>query len=155
MTPNIRPLAAADHAGWLPLWRAYQEFYRVDLPAEATAALWSRLLDPAEPVHGALAWDGDAPVGLAHWLTHRSTWSVADFCYLNDLYVRPEVRRGGVGRRLIEHVAAQASAAGCERVYWLTHETNATARALYDRVATRTGFIHYSIRLDKPAARPK
>jgi GNAT superfamily N-acetyltransferase len=141
--PDIRALTPADHAAWLPLWRAYQVFYKVDLPDAATTALWSRLLDPAEPVHGALAWDGDTAVGLAQWLTHRSTWSVADLCYLNDLFVIPNLRGGGVGRRLIEYVYVWAEAAGCARVYWLTHDTNVTARALYDRVATRTGFIHY------------
>ena len=36
---------------------------------------------------------------------------------------------------------------GCSKVYWLTAETNSTARALYDRVATHTGFVHYEIPL--------
>jgi hypothetical protein len=44
---------------------------------------------------------------------------------------------------LIEAVYACADELGAERVYWLTHETNTTARQLYDRVATRTGFIQY------------
>jgi ribosomal protein S18 acetylase RimI-like enzyme len=44
---------------------------------------------------------------------------------------------------LIEAVYARADAAGAARVYWLTHETNATAIALYDRVATRSGFVQY------------
>jgi hypothetical protein len=34
-------------------------------------------------------------------------------------------------------------AAGAARVYWLTHETNQTARRLYDQVATNSGFIVY------------
>ena len=144
---EIRPPAEADHAAWLPLWRGYQVFYQVDLPETATEALWARMLDPAEPVSGALAWDGGTAVGLAHWLTHRSTWSVADVCYLNDLFVAPAARGGGIGGRLIAHVADAARAAGCRQVYWLTHETNATAQALYDRVAVKTGFIHYSHKL--------
>jgi ribosomal protein S18 acetylase RimI-like enzyme len=44
---------------------------------------------------------------------------------------------------LIEHVYAEARKAGCSRVYWLTHETNATAMALYDRIAERSGFVQY------------
>ncbi|MBN3820230.1 GNAT family N-acetyltransferase, partial [Paraburkholderia sp. Se-20369] len=44
---------------------------------------------------------------------------------------------------LIEAVYARAREAGASRVYWLTHETNTTARALYDRVATNAGFIQY------------
>jgi GNAT superfamily N-acetyltransferase len=146
--PQIRGVAAADYAAWLPLWRDYQTFYKVDLPETATRTLWARMLDPAEPVHGALAWDGADAVGLAHWLTHRNTWTVEDICYLNDLFVSPEVRGGGIGRRLIEHVYAAAQAAGCTRVYWLTHETNTTAQALYNRIAVRSGFIHYWHKFD-------
>ncbi len=143
MTVDIRGVTRADHAAWLRLWRSYQVFYGVDLSETVTEVLWSRLLDPGESVHGVLAWSGSMAVGLAHWLTHRSTWSVADLCYLNDLYVTPEARGGGVGRRLIEYVYIWAGDAGCARVYWLTHDTNTTAQALYNRVATRTGFIHY------------
>jgi GNAT superfamily N-acetyltransferase len=140
---RIAALAAADHAAWLPLWRGYQSFYEVDLPDEVTAANWARMLDPAEPVEGALAWDGDRAVGLVHMLYHRSTWSLGDTCYLNDLFVLPEVRLKGVGRGLIDYVQARAAAAGCASVYWHTHETNATAQRLYDGVAQRTGFIQY------------
>ena len=53
------------------------------------------------------------------------------------------VRGGGIGRALIEHVYAQAKAAGAARVHWLTQETNYPGRMLYDRIAERSGFIQY------------
>jgi GNAT superfamily N-acetyltransferase len=96
---------------------------------------------------GALAVADGRAVGLAHWLTHRSTWSIADVCYLNDLFVVPDRRGQGIGRALIEHVAAAAAAAGCSQLYWLTHQTNTTAQRLYDGVAERTGFIHFGRKL--------
>lgn len=86
-------------------------------------------------------------IGLVHWLTHPATWSTASSCYLEDLFVAPGVRGGGVGRALIEHVRAWAERDGAVKVYWLTAESNATARALYDRVATRSGMIHYQVPL--------
>jgi ribosomal protein S18 acetylase RimI-like enzyme len=55
------------------------------------------------------------------------------------------MRGKGIGRSLIEHVREAARAAGCERVYWLTHETNAEAMLLYDRIASRSGFVQYSM----------
>jgi len=58
-----------------------------------------------------------------------------------------DARGTGAGRALIEHARAWAEASGCSKLYWLTHETNTTARALYDRVAKHTGFVHYEIRL--------
>jgi GNAT superfamily N-acetyltransferase len=144
MSPaTVRPLAPADHAAWMPLWRAYQTFYKADIAAEVSRVTWARMLDPAEPVYGALALVADRPAGLVHWLTHRSTWSIAEFCYINDLFVEPGLRGRGIGRALIEHVYAAAAAQGCAQVYWLTHETNATAQRLYDAVANRTGFIHF------------
>ena len=48
-----------------------------------------------------------------------------------------------VGRALIEAVYDRARGAGSARVYWQTHETNATARALYDKVAAHYGFLVY------------
>jgi len=132
-----------DHAAWLALWRGYQAFYGVDIPASTSEVTWQRLLDPAEPVHGAIAWQDGVDVGLVHWVYHRTSWSVGDDCYLQDLFVTPEQRGGGVGRALIEHVYEQAGEAGCASVHWLTHETNHTAQQLYNRIAERSGFIQY------------
>ncbi|HEX3760017.1 MAG TPA: GNAT family N-acetyltransferase [Kofleriaceae bacterium] len=87
-------------------------------------------------------------VGLTHYLFHRSTIMLGPTCYLQDLFTDQAVRGRGVGRALIAAVCDEARAAGSTRVYWQTHETNATARALYDRVAERTGFIVYRIQLD-------
>lgn len=141
---TIRPLGAADAAIWLPLWQAYLTFYEAELPEKVTQATWRRLLDPGESVHGALAIDENGrAVGLVHWLFHRSTWAVEDYCYLNDLFVADSQRGKGVGRALIAHVHADAAARGASEVYWLTHETNRTAQRLYDAVAERAGFIQY------------
>ncbi len=139
---EIRALARGDHAAWLTLWAGYQEFYQADI-APVTETTWQRLLDPAEPMHGALAWHGGDQVGLVHWIMHRSTWSIGDVCYLQDLYVAPDHRKSGIGRRLIEHACDAAIAAGCPEIYWLTHDRNYTAMKLYDRIATRSSFVQY------------
>lgn len=139
----IRPLRAEDQAAWLPLWQGYQRFYKVEIPEATTVLTWQRLLDPAEPVHGALAWAGDRAVGVVHWIFHRSTWIASDSCYLQDLYVDPAQRGRGQGRALIEHVYAEARAAGASRVHWLTHADNAVARQLYDRIAEHAGYLQY------------
>ena len=144
MTIQMRALSPDDYMAWLRLWQGYQSFYKVEIAEAVTAGTWSRMLEASEPVHGALAeLDGKA-IGLVHWLFHRSTWSAADICYLQDLFVAPEIRGQGAGGSLIAHVYEQARAAGTAEVYWLTHETNATAMKLYDRVAKRDGFVQYS-----------
>ncbi|WP_263147199.1 GNAT family N-acetyltransferase, partial [Pseudomonas sp. RIT-PI-AD] len=140
---DIRPLGRDDHAAWLPLWEGYQRFYATAIPPDTSARTWQRFLDPAEPMHAALAWrDGEA-LGLVHFIYHRSCWTTGDYCYLQDLFVAESLRGAGVGRQLIEHVYREAAAAGCSRVHWLTHESNHTAMQLYDRLAERSGFVQY------------
>ena len=145
---TIAPLTAADHDEWIALWRGYLAFYEADLDDATTAATFERLVDAGSGIHGALARDENGTaVGIVHWLTHAATWTTTDYCYLEDLFVSPEVRGGGVGRALIAHVRAWAEQHGSAKVYWLTAESNTTARVLYDRVASRSGMIHYQISL--------
>jgi GNAT superfamily N-acetyltransferase len=152
---SVRPLRRADHAAWLPLWRGYQAFYKVDIAPGVSALTWARLLDPTEPVDGALAWDGPIAVGLVHRIRHRSCWTAGDYCYLQDLFVAPTARGGGIGRKLIERVYAEAAREGCARVHWLTHETNAAAMQLYDRIAERSGFVQYRHSLEPRTNAPQ
>lgn len=144
---TIHPLRTEDRDDWLVLWHGYLEFYESELADEVTDEVLRRLV-AGDGVHGVLARDeAGRAIGLVHWLFHPSTWSTAPYCYLEDLFVTPAVRGGGVGRALIAHVRTQAAQAGASKVYWLTQSHNATARALYDAVAADTGFVHYEIEL--------
>lgn len=142
--PVIRTIGAPDAGSWQALWQGYLAFYETALPADVTDATWRRLLDPAEPLFGLVAERDGVLTGFAHCVLHRGTWSLGQHCYLEDLYVAPDARGAGTGRALIEAVYREADRRGADRVYWLTHETNGTARALYDRIGRRSGFIHYT-----------
>ena len=140
----VRPLSRNDRPAWDRLWTLYLEFYRTSLPARQYDTTFERLLDPAEPLFGYLAEHAGAPRGLVHSSLHRSAWIEGPSCYLQDLFVDQELRGTGMGKALIEHVYHVIKAQGGTRVHWLTHETNTTARKLYDRVATNAGFIQYA-----------
>jgi GNAT superfamily N-acetyltransferase len=142
----VRKLTRSDHDQWKPLWNAYLAFYETRLPDAVYEATWARFHDDAEPMwaYGAFD-DGGCMVGIAHIILHRSCWSDAPYCYLQDLFTAPDRRGCGIGRTLIEHVRVIATAKGATRLHWLTHETNAIAMALYDRVASRSGFVQYRI----------
>lgn len=140
---TIRPVTREDHDIWMPLWKGYQRFYKTDIPDETSAITWRRFLDPDEPMFAALAFDGAKAVGMVHYIFHRSCWTPGDYVYLQDLYVEEGIRGSGIGRKLIEFVYEDAKAKGASRVHWLTHETNTDAMKLYDRIASKSGFIQY------------
>jgi GNAT superfamily N-acetyltransferase len=144
---TVRFLERGDFDRWLPLWDGYNAFYgrsgKTALPRAITEMTWSRFFDAYEPVHGLVAESGGTLLGMTHYLFHRSTTAIEPLCYLQDLFTAEAARGKGVGRALIEEVYRQAKLAGSARVYWQTHETNSVARALYDKVADRPGFIIY------------
>jgi GNAT superfamily N-acetyltransferase len=143
---TIRSLRESDHGDWRRLWTAYLEFYEATVPEEVYQVTWQRLFTAGEfePKGFIALLDGKA-VGLTHYLYHRSCWSLVNNCYLQDLFADPDVRGRGIGAALIEAVRQEAAKIGVSNVYWMTHETNATARRLYDHVARRTGFIEYDL----------
>jgi len=139
----IRPVGADERADWEPLWKGYLDFYKTALPTATYDTTWARLHDRAEPMWLLGAYVDGRLKGIVHYLYHRSCWTVGDYCYLQDLFVAEDARKLGLGRALIEAVYDRARADGASRVHWLTHETNATARSLYDQLADRPGFIQY------------
>lgn len=143
----MRPVTRGDFAQWLPLWEGYNAFYGragpTALPGPITDRTWERFFDPGEPVHALVAEIDGRLAGLAHYLFHRSTTRIELVCYLQDLFTAGTLRGRGVGRMLIEAVAARAHDAGAKRLYWQTHESNSTARRLYDQLAQFDGFIVY------------
>ncbi len=138
----IRRLMPADRAAWEPLWQAYLTFYKQELPAGVTDAVFARI--SGDGAHDGLVAELDGRmIGFVHHVVQETTWSIAPTCYLEDLYVDETVRGGGVGRALIEAVYAAARRLGCRSVYWQTHDDNARARRLYDQVAVLSPFVRY------------
>ncbi|MGL4397750.1 MAG: GNAT family N-acetyltransferase [Hyphomicrobium sp.] len=141
---TIRPLDVSDEDAWRRLFAGYIAFYQEDVPADVIDLTLQRLLDGADGMTALVAVDeDDRPIGLANLVFHRSTWSPTWYCYLEDLYVDPDVRGRGVGAALIAAVYAEADRRGASRTYWATMGDNATARALYDREGVLTPFVQY------------
>ena len=144
MPVRVRLIEARDERRWLELFRAYVAFYEETVPDAVVALTWQRLLAQGDEMTGLVAVDqADHPIGIACLVFHRSTWSATWCCYLEDLFVDPEARGGGIGQALIEATYAEADRRGASRTYWATAGTNATARRLYDRVGELTPFVQY------------
>ncbi|MCV2864216.1 GNAT family N-acetyltransferase [Albidovulum sediminicola] len=140
---TIRDAESRDETAWRALWAEFLAFYDKALPEAVNDRTWARILDPGHPMSLRLAEVDGVPVGFSLWQTHDSSWVATPDLYLEDLFVTPAARGHGVGRALIADLVAIGKARGCARIYWMTEETNAAARKLYDAFAAPDGHIRY------------
>lgn len=148
MTLKIRDLAPQDKTQWLELWTGYLDFYEQELSEAQTDLSWERLLHAKDGLHAIVAEHDGKLVGLAHYFWTPSTWQQNKDLYLEDLFVSPSVRGGGVGQSLIEALVGICLKSGGSKVHWQTHHTNKTAIALYEKLATQSEFVVFEIKLD-------
>lgn len=147
MTVEVRAIEARDAAAWRELFRAYGVFYATEFDDAQLDHVWSLLLDPTGRVDALVAEvDGDI-VGMAHYRHHPDTFSRGEDWYLDDLFTAPDARGAGVGTALIAHLTELARATGPGTLRWITAADNATAQRVYDRVATKTTWVTYEVRL--------
>ncbi len=146
MTVTVRPVTPDDKAEWSRMWELYLAFYETSRPPEVFEQSWRWILEGAHDMHSAIAEAADGrAIGIVNFLYHHSFWAAEPKIYLNDLYVDPDARGTGAGRAMIEHVGRHAAKNGAASVYWLTAEDNAEARRLYDRIAQKSVFVHYTM----------
>jgi GNAT superfamily N-acetyltransferase len=75
-------------------------------------------------------WDG-CPAGFALWFFNYSTWQGRPGLYLEDLFVRPQFRRKGIGKALLTYLAKVAVEQGCGRFQWQVLDWNTPAIGFY------------------------
>jgi GNAT superfamily N-acetyltransferase len=144
----VKRAAVADVDAVAPLFDAYRQFYgqRSDLAA-ARAFLDERLRREESVIFLAVA-DGEPgreALGFTQLYPSFSSVSIRRLWILNDLFVRPGVRRGGVGRRLLERAREWAIETDAKGLTLATAVNNAAARALYESCGWRRddAFEHY------------
>lgn len=145
---RIRQAAAADRAEWDRLYAGYADFYGVAQTPAMRDRVWDWIQDPGHEVQARVA-EGSAGglVGLAHFRPFARPLSATLGGFLDDLYVDPAARGGGVAQALIAAVAEEGRARGWSVIRWITAADNARARAVYDRLAQTTPWVTYDIRL--------
>jgi GNAT superfamily N-acetyltransferase len=145
MTTRIRKIEARDEARWRVLWDGYCRFYEREPAPKVNDHTWQRIMDAASSVHGIVAEREGVVIGIANYIIHENTSTLTPICYLQDLFVDPELRAGGVGQRLIDWLVAEMKAQNWSRLYWNTKENNYRARGLYDKYTPHSGFLRYVV----------
>lgn len=143
----IRKPDADDFDRWATLYAGYAEFYGVTQTPDMLERVWGWIHDPAHTVQGLVAEQDGRLLGLAHFRAFARPLSATMGGFLDDLFVPPDARGSGAAKALIDGVAAEGRTQGWSVIRWITAEDNYRARALYDRVADRTKWLTYDIKL--------
>lgn len=147
MTVTIRPLAQTDREAWEILFKGYADFYGVAQTAQMRQTVWDWLHDPTHGSNCFVAEQGGKLVGFTHYRPFASTLRAISNGFLDDLFVDPDARGGGAAQALIDAVCAVGRDKGWGVIRWITADNNYRARGVYDRVATRTPWVTYDIKL--------
>jgi ribosomal protein S18 acetylase RimI-like enzyme len=147
MVIKVRKIELSDNPSWQELFFDYLKFYETSPGDVNTELVWQRLTSPDTEIQGLVAESNGEVVGIVHFHYQLSTWTDTFDCYLEDLYVAEEARGNGAARALIQAVKELATERKCSKLFWITRESNSTARKLYDKVATLSDFIRYEVKL--------
>lgn len=119
---------------------AFRDWWGKDTPPDEQIRETAAVLlgDPATDFLLAAASQGGAAAGVCQLRYRLSVWTGADDCWLEDLYVAGEARRGGLGRALVDAAVERAKVRGCRRIELDVNEENADAVAFYESLGFST-----------------
>jgi GNAT superfamily N-acetyltransferase len=137
---SIRPAVREDAALVLEFIHSLAEYERLSHEVEATRERLEATLFPVDgtpAAHCVLAYAGTEPVGFAIFFFNYSTFLAKPGLYLEDLFVKPELRGRGAGRALLLHLAGIARERGCGRMEWAVLDWNKPAIGFYESIGAR------------------
>lgn len=135
---RIRLAGPSDVALIFSLIVELAAYERAPDQVRGTPELLNDALFGPEPTAEALIAELDRePVGFALFYTTFSTWECRPGLWLEDLYVPPDKRRGGIGRALLAQVAAIAVARGYTRLEWTVLHWNDPALGFYEKLGAK------------------
>src|SRR5690349_14939361 len=149
---TIRPAARTDAVLIVEFIHGLAEYERAPNAVVATESDIIRDgFSGAPRFHCVIAdWRGE-PAGFAFYFFHYSTWLGRPGLYLEDLFVKPELRGRGIGKALLVHLAKLANAQGCGRMEWSVLDWNQPAIDFYESLGAQRMTDWTLCRLTGPA----
>lgn len=146
MDITITALRPDDRQEWQRLYCAYADFYQVPMTREILERVWQWIFDPDNAFFALISRDEQGRgVGLMHYREMPSPLRGVGVGFLDDLYIDPDYRGSGTAERMFERLRQEAQARNWPLVRWITAENNYRARAVYDRLATKTHWQTYQM----------
>lgn len=145
---TLREATREDLSTLLSLIRALAEYEKLSHEVVATeSVLGEHLFATPRRAWATLAEVDGKAVGLAIYFYNFSTFLGRSGLYIEDLYVNPSERGKGIGKALLQHVAARAVAEGCGRVEWSVLDWNTPAIEFYESLGAkhRAGWHLYQL----------
>ena len=141
----IREIRLADKDVWEALYRGYGDFYKVEMNEKILKTVWEWIHDNNHDVSG-LAYEQDNQiVGIAHYRKMPSPLRGKYIGFLDDLFVDPNHRRKGIGKKMIEELNVISRRNNQNLVRWITRDDNTKAKSLYEKLSKKTNWEVYEL----------
>ena len=138
MTIEIRPAVPSDAAQILTFITELAEYEKARHEVIASVVDIERsLFSEGATAHGLMCLRDGLPIGFAVFFFSYPTWLGSNCMYLEDLYINPEQRGGGAGKKLLRHLAKIACDNGCGRFEWSVLDWNEPAIAFYKSIGAQ------------------
>ncbi|HZO06508.1 MAG TPA: GNAT family N-acetyltransferase, partial [Solirubrobacterales bacterium] len=134
---RIRPATDADAELLFELILELATYEKLADQVVGDAATLRRSLFEQRAAEALIVERGGEAVGYAIFFTTFSTFETRSGVWLEDVYVRPEHRRGGIGAAVMEHLAELALERGHVRLEWCALTWNEPALRFYDQLGAR------------------
>jgi len=144
----VSELCLSDRQDWEELYYGYAEFYEVPMNQEILDAVWAWIFDARKSFYALIAKSDDGKAhGIMHYREMASPLRGKLVGFLDDLYVNPKSRGQGVVDALFQALVESAKRKGWPYVRWITAENNYRARRVYDKIAEKTQWITYQLKV--------
>lgn len=147
---TVRPATAEDSDLVLDFIQQLARYEKLEHHCVASAhQIRATLFGPHSRAEALLAFDGDVPAGFAVYFYSYSTFLAKPGLYLEDLFVKPELRGSGIGKRIFLELLQIAQANNCARFEWSVLDWNEPAIKFYESLGAKAQAEWVRYRLDE------